>query len=133
MRTYSVADVTPPTQSPAASAAEIVRASPRPSLSETSVVHGMTGPMVTTAEPVAPSLVAVIVAFPGATPATSPLVTVAMFTSDVDQVTVRPVSALPEASRGVAESSDVVPGATRTVAGVTRTDATTARVTVSAA
>jgi hypothetical protein len=60
--------------------------------------------------PLRPSLVAVIVAEPPATPVTSPLEeTVATTTLDVDHVTTRPVSTFPLASRSVACSCVVCP------------------------
>src|SRR5689334_10389988 len=72
-----------------------------------------------------PSLDAVIVAFPAATPVTVPLLsTDAMLVFDDDQLTVRPVSALPDASRGVALSFAVCPTTTSTVCGATSTEAT---------
>src|SRR5207245_1457529 len=75
--------------------------------------------------PFLPSLVAVIVADPTATPATSPL----PFTPAIDEgllahVIVRPVSVLPFASLGVAVSWVVCPTNTAAVAGLTVTDAT---------
>ena len=58
--------------------------------------------------PLFPSLVAVIVAEPGVTPETSPeLLTVATDVLLLDQVTVRPDSAAPFASLGVAVSCAV--------------------------
>ena len=58
--------------------------------------------------PLFPSLVAVIVADPGVTPETSPeLLTVATDVLLLDQVTVRPDSAAPFASFGVARSCTV--------------------------
>jgi hypothetical protein len=71
-----------------------------------------TGTSVTVidAVPLCPSLVAVIVALPRATPVTRPLVdTVAIPASLVDQVTARPDSALPAESFGVAVSCTVRP------------------------
>src|SRR5215207_7210075 len=66
--------------------------------------------MVTPREPVLPSIVAVIVAGPAATPLTRPLLlTVAVAALDVVHVTVFPVSVLPFASRAVAESCAVCP------------------------
>jgi hypothetical protein len=59
--------------------------------------------MVTTAPPLRPSLVAVTVIVPSATPVTAPLgATNAMAVLDELQSTVRPVSTLPLASRNVA-------------------------------
>ena len=58
--------------------------------------------------PLFPSLVAVIVADPGVTPETSPLlVTVATDVVELDHVTVRPESGFPPASFGVAVSGTV--------------------------
>ena len=60
---------------------------------------------VTEAVPDLPSLVAVIVAVPSATPVTRPLLlTAATEAADVLHVTVRSVRTLPEASRVVAVS-----------------------------
>src|SRR6266699_1873159 len=75
--------------------------------------------------PFLPSLVAVIVADPTATPATSPL----PFTPAIDDgllahVIVRPVSVFPFTSLGVAVSWVVCPTNTEAVAGLTVTDAT---------
>src|SRR5690349_2876203 len=72
-----------------------------------------------------PSLVAVIVALPAATPVTRPLAdTVAAAGVSVDHVTVRPVSGCPAASFGVAVSCTEAPDATVAEAGVTTIDAT---------
>src|SRR5437588_622316 len=69
-----------------------------------------TGATVTAAVPLWPSLVAVIVAAPTATPVTRPLVeTVATALLLVVQVTVRPVSGVPLASLGVAASCTAPP------------------------
>src|SRR6266705_1414733 len=81
--------------------------------------------------PFLPSLVAVIVADPTATPATSPL----PFTPAIDDgllahVIVRPVSVLPFTSLGVAVSWVVCPTNTAAGAGLTVTDATGTSVTV---
>ena len=58
--------------------------------------------------PLLPSLVAVIVAVPGVTPDTSPLLlTVATAVLELDHVTVRPESGAPVASFGVAASCTV--------------------------
>src|SRR5688572_5621452 len=60
--------------------------------------------------PVFPSTLAVIVAVPGATPATTPLLlTVAMVALEVDHAIVRFASGFPSASRGVAVSCVVCP------------------------
>src|SRR5437773_7795583 len=83
--------------------------------------------------PLRPSLVAVIVAEPAATPDTSPPpLTVATAVLLLLQVTVRPVSALPLPSLGVAVSGIVPPVATLAVAGLTVTDATGTCTTVMA-
>src|SRR6266705_1538002 len=75
--------------------------------------------------PLLPSLVAVIVADPTATPATSPLpFTPAIDDGLVAHVIVRPVSVLPFASLGEAVSWVVCPTNTEAVAGLTVTDAT---------
>src|SRR5207247_1170946 len=86
-----------------------------------------TGTLVTViaAEPLYPSLAAVIVAAPGLTPVTIPLAdTVATPLLPLDQVTVRPVSGLPLASFGVAASCTVCPTDTLADAGLMLTDAT---------
>jgi len=89
---------------------------------------------VTAAVPLFPSLVAVIVAEPAATPVTNPLpVTVAAAGLLDAQVTTRPVSAAPLASFGVAVSCTVCPLCKFAVAGLTVTDATGTLVTVIAA
>lgn len=63
------------------------------------------------AEPLFPSLVAVMVAVPGAAAVTAPLdETVATEVALVVQVTARPDRAAPPASRGVAVRVTVVPG-----------------------
>src|SRR5437773_9367961 len=75
--------------------------------------------------PLCPSLVAVIVAEPAATPLTSPLpLTVAADVLPLCQVTVRPTSGLPFASLGVAVSCRLLPADTVPDAGVTVTEAT---------
>src|SRR6266699_256579 len=80
---------------------------------------------VIAAVPLCPSLVAVIVADPAATPVTSPLpLTVAAAVLLLCQVTVRPASELPFASLGVAVSCTVLPVVTVADAGVTVTEAT---------
>ena len=80
---------------------------------------------VTLAVPLRPSLVAVIVAVPAATPVTRPAPeTVATWALSVVQVTVRPLSGWPAASLGVAVSCTVLPAATVAVAGATSTEAT---------
>ena len=80
---------------------------------------------VTVAVPLCPSLVAVMVTVPAATAVTTPeVVTVAIFASLVDQVTTRPDSVFPLASRVVAVRVADEPTATCDDAGVTTTDAT---------
>ncbi len=80
---------------------------------------------VTAAAPLCPSLVAVIVAGPAATPAASPLLlTVATAVLELAQLTTRPLKALPFASLGIAVSCTVCPSATLAVVGLTATDAT---------
>jgi hypothetical protein len=89
---------------------------------------------VTVELPAFPSLVAVIVAVPAATPLTSPLLlTVAMPVLPLAHVTVRPVSAVPAESFGVAVSCTVCPTVRLAVAGATATAATGTAVTVIAA
>src|SRR5438552_3615213 len=84
--------------------------------------------------PLFPSLVAVIVADPAATPLTRPLpFTVATDVMLLAQVTTRPVRGLPPASLGVAASCTVCPAVTLAVAGLTVTDATGIADTVTAA
>jgi len=101
---------------------------------ETVTVETGTDVTVTVAVPVFPSLVAVIVTVPGATPVTTPLVdTVAIDEALVDHVTVRPVSVLPFTSLVVALNVDVPPTTTVAVDGVTVTVATGAGVTVTVA
>jgi hypothetical protein len=80
---------------------------------------------VTAAEPWIPSLVAVMVALPAATPVTTPFAdTVAAPVFEELQLTVRPVSVAPLASRVVAESCTVLPATTVAVVGATATLAT---------
>src|SRR3989475_9135522 len=80
---------------------------------------------VTLAEPLLPSLVAVITAGPALTPLTSPFPsTVAATALSVVQSTVRPLNTLPFASRRVAVSCTVCPTATLAVGGLTVTVAT---------
>jgi len=75
--------------------------------------------------PVFPSTVAEIVADPAETPVTSPLLlTVAIDGGDDVHVTVRPVSAVPAASRGVAVSCAVWPMMMLPAGAETETDAT---------
>src|SRR6266545_2388688 len=80
---------------------------------------------VTTAVPVLPSLVAVIVAEPVATAVSRPLVfTFATAGALLVHVTERPVNTFPLASLSVAVSCCVAPGFWLTVAGLSDTDAT---------
>src|SRR5213595_2481590 len=86
-----------------------------------------TGTLVTkiVAVPLFPSLVAVSVAAPTATPVACPApFTVATPGLLLDQVTVRPPSGLPNASRVIAAYCAVCPTPIVAVAGVTLTDAT---------
>src|SRR5256885_4735425 len=86
------------------------------------------------AVPLCPSLMAVTLAEPATTPLTSPLeLTVATAVLLLDHVIVRPVSALPLASFGVAASWSVLPAGTLPEAGLTVTDATGTCTTVMAA
>src|SRR6266581_1190514 len=88
-------------------------------------VPGACGVTVMAEVPVFPSLVAVIVAGPGATPVTRPLpFTVAYAMASLDQVTARPGRGAPFASFGVAVSWTVPPASTLADAGVTATEAT---------
>src|SRR6266852_4973549 len=85
------------------------------------------------AVPLCPSLVAVIVADPIATPVTSPLlVTLATLGLLLDHATARPDSGLPLASLGVAVSCTVCPTWTVAEPGLTVTAATGTAVTVMA-
>ena len=89
---------------------------------------------VTAPVPLRPSLVAVMVAEPAATPITSPLpFTVATAVLLLPQVTTRPESGFPLASLGVAVNCRVKPAGTLPEAGATVTDATGTGVTVMAA
>src|SRR5256886_93027 len=90
-----------------------------------------TGVTVIVEVPLLPSLVAVIVADPGVTPETRPLLlTAATDVLELDHVTVRPESGFPPASLGVAVSCTVWPACTEAEGGVTSTDATGTVVTV---
>src|SRR5207237_8018012 len=94
-----------------------------------------TGTFVTVIDevPLFPSLVAVIVADPGVTPETSPLLlTAATAVLELDHVTVRPESGAPLASFGVAMSCTVWPACTDAEGGVTSTLATGTCVNVTA-
>src|SRR5438034_1384037 len=89
---------------------------------------------VTLAVPLCPSLVAVIVADPAATPVTSPAAdTVAIAVFELVHATARPVSTFPAASFSVALSCVVAPAKTFAVAGLTVTEATGTLDTVTAA
>src|SRR5438046_1063551 len=91
----------------------------------------MTFVTVTDEVPLFPSLVAEIVAVPGVTPDTSPLLlTVATAVLELDHVTVRPESGFPPASLGVPVSCTVWPACTDAEGGVTSTVATWTFVTV---
>ena len=95
------------------------------------VVHAPGCITVTADVPFLPSLVAVIVAEPAATPVTSPLpLTVATPVLLLDQVTTRPDNGVPFASFGVAVSCSVSPTVTVAGEGVTVTLATGTWVTV---
>src|SRR5438876_733281 len=88
---------------------------------------------VIAAVPLFPSLVAVIVAAPAATPVTNPLVlTVATVVLLLTHVTVRPVRGVPFESFGVAVSGNVAPTKMPATAGVIVTVATGTFVTVMA-
>src|SRR5207249_6254431 len=97
----------------------------------TSTVATGTFVTVTDEVPLLPSLVAVIVAEPGVTPETRPLLlTVPTAVLELDHVTVRPERGAPFASFGVAVSCTVWPACTDAVGGVTSTVATGTFVTV---
>ena len=89
---------------------------------------------VTLAVPLCPSLVAVIIADPAATPVTSPAAdTVAIAVFELVQLITRPLSTLPAASLVTALSCVVAPTTTVAVAGFTTTEATGTVDTVTAA
>src|SRR5437867_1675036 len=89
---------------------------------------------VTAALPLCPSLVAVMVTAPGATPFTSPVAdTVATAEALDTQVTDRPESTLPAESFSVVVSCTVAPTSTMAVAGLITTDATGTLATLIAA
>src|SRR5206468_929602 len=95
---------------------------------------GLPAVTVTAAVPLCPSLVAVMVTVPVATPATRPLAdTVATAGAPEAQVTDRPASTLPAASFGVAVSCTVAPTSTTAVTGLITTDATGTGATVTVA
>src|SRR5438067_12749259 len=79
---------------------------------------------VTLVVPLRPSLVAVIVARPGASPSTRPVVTGATLESLLAQTTTRPASGVPCASSGTAVSSTLWPTGRSTDLGLTMTEAT---------
>jgi hypothetical protein len=86
---------------------------------------------VTVEVPVLPSLVAVMVTVPTATPVTTPLEDTVAFVGSLDvQVTTRPVRTFPPASFVVAVRGVVAPTATLAVVGATVTVATGGGVTV---
>ena len=104
-----------------------------PAMSPAPTRTAISGVTVIVAWPVFPSLVAVIVALPTATPPTSPLVsTVATAASLVPHVTERPVSGLPAVSLGEAVSFSVPFTWTVATAGATSTLLTGIFVTVMA-
>src|SRR5207244_2779326 len=89
---------------------------------------------VTLAVPLCPSLVAVIVTAPAATPVTSPVAdTVAIAAFELVQLITRPLSTLPAASLGVAVSCTVPQRKTLNFSDHTTTDATFSLNTVTAA
>src|SRR5437667_12752553 len=89
---------------------------------------------VTFAVPLLPSIVAVIVAVPAATPVTRPFAeSVAALALLVAQLMLRPLSALPLASLGVAVSCTVAATSSAGAAGLTLTDAPGTGVTVTVA
>ena len=90
----------------------------------------MAGLTVTVADPLRPSLVAVMVTVPMPTPATRPLpLTVASEVLLLPQLIARPESGLPAASSGVAVSCTVLASVTDVLPGVTDTEATGTPVT----
>src|SRR3989442_14972790 len=97
----------------------------------TRVTVAPTGVTVTLAPPLLPSLVAVIVVDPAATPLTSPFpLTAATALLPLAHLTIRPDSGFPFASSGVPVSCSVCPACTLTDAGLTATDATAGRAPV---
>src|SRR5438046_773582 len=128
--------VRPESGSPSASLGVPVSCTVWPACTEaeggvTSTVATGTFVTVTDEVPLLPSLVAVIVAVPGVTPDTSPLLlTVATVVLELDHVTVRPESGFPPASFGVPVSCTVWPACTDAEGGVTSTVATGTFVTV---
>lgn len=96
-----------------------------PGVTSTRETVGAGAVTVRLADPLLPSLVAVIVAVPALTAVTTPLpVTVATFVFDDDQVTVRPASVAPPASLVTADACVAAPTATVDDASDTLTDAT---------
>src|SRR5207245_5297821 len=105
---------------------------PHPALTSTQPTRLV--PPVTPPPPACPSLTAVIVAAPGATPVTSPCsFTVATPAWLLDQVTARLLSTFPPASLSVAPSCTVCPTVTLAAPGTTATDATGAGMIVTSA
>lgn len=124
MSTYSDADVPPPRQSDTFSAAVSAWISPTASCSAAAPVQ-LAWPTLIWEVPALPSLVAIIVMGPAATPVTSPVeLTVALNPLDVAHTTWRPVSGLPFPSRVLAVSCWVAPTAIEAVEGETVTIAT---------
>src|SRR6266480_1017113 len=114
--------------------AESCRVPPTKRLADAGLtVTDATGTIVTvmTAVPLLPSLAAVIVAEPAATPVTKPaLLTVATAALLLAQVTTRPASELPAESFVTAESCGVAPTAMLADVGLTVTEATGTLATV---
>jgi hypothetical protein len=95
------------------------------------VIAAGAGSTVIVAVPMIPSIVAVIVAVPGAMPVTSPLVlTMAAAAFKVAQLTVRPVSVCPAESRAITTNCCVAPARMLASVGATLTVATGTAVTV---
>ena len=89
---------------------------------------------MTLAVPLCPSLVAVIVTAPAATPVTSPVAdTLAIAAFELVHVITRPVNTFPAASFGVALSCCVAPIDNVADAGLTATEATETLVTARSA
>ena len=107
--------------------ANVTELSVSPATTRSATVPGLAGSAVTViaAAPICPSLEAVIVTEPAATPVATPVpLTVATAVLVLAQVTSRPVSGLPFASCGVAVSCTVRPAVTLADAGLTATEAT---------
>src|SRR2546425_8189742 len=93
-----------------------------------------TGFTVTAALPVVPSLVAVIVTAPAATPVTTPVEETVAVAGALDaHVIARPESTVPAASFGLATSCTLAPTSTSAVAGLITTEATGTFATVTVA